>query len=76
MSDQESMEAASTEANSTNVLRFVQGPAVKRTPLATDPFTAEERKELRELMEYMRVERPIYEMAKTRCTILARLTQG
>jgi hypothetical protein len=76
MSDQKSREASHTE-ESTNVLRFTSANrAVKRETLPTDPFTPEERKELRELMSYVRKERPIYEKAKTRCTILARLTEG
>lgn len=76
MSDQESREASFTEGGN-RVLQFTSASrAVKREPLLTDPFTPEERKELRELMAYMRVERPIYEKAKTRCTILARLTEG
>lgn len=77
MSDQESREASSCPEESTNVVRLTSvGRAVMREALPTDPFTPQERKEFRELMDYVRRERPLYEAAKKRCTILARLSEG
>ena len=67
-------ESASTEGISCNVVDLATARAARPQPLEPS-FTDEERREIRELLVYMRAQRPVLEAAASRCTVLRRITE-
>lgn len=47
----------------------------RRRPHAEPQFSDEERQAIRDLLEYMRTQRPILEAAASRCTVLRRIVE-
>lgn len=77
MSEQEQKPPESGEVAVFTIDANVIDLAARRKPArpATQFFTDAERQEIRELLAYMRTQRPILDAAMTRCTILRRLTE-
>ena len=72
MSEQE-MQGSGVVTESTNVVDLA---ARRKMAEPAEPFlTNAERRELRDLLAYMRTQRPILDQAMTRCTILRRLSE-